>query len=486
MTASRFLSGLKMPRPHSLMGQMLLAVAVALMLVQGLGAFFVYRAQREGYEASMLNASAFRLIMETRGPRALSRHRDGQRDGPRVPLSGPPPKGYHLEYSTRSPAAPGEIRDEEAEAGLAKILADQEFPVREIVVVHRDVARDRVARRNALDRAADYGLSHEDTERLMRSNLLVVGVRTDENGSWIISRVRAPRPENVLLTPIVVQTLLIYVVVMAAVALILRRITRPLAALTRRLERFAARQDIEGQLAPSGPEDMQHLIVAHNAMESRIAALLDEKNVMLGAIGHDLKTPLAALRVRIESVSDDVERARMAMTIEDIVHTLDDILSLARVGRPSDPLERTELSALMFSVIEEYEDMGEPVEVGETERIALELRPTWIRRALRNLVGNALRYGERARVSLSREDGRAVILIEDDGPGIPDDSIDAMMNPFTRGDPSRNSATGGAGLGLALARAIADQHGGALVLANRVSAEGTVEGLTARLELPVG
>jgi signal transduction histidine kinase len=319
----------------------------------------------------------------------------------------------------------------------------------------------------------------------MRSNLLVVGVRTDENGSWIISRVRAPHPENVLLTPIVVQTLLIYVVVMAAVALILRRITRPLAALTRRLERFAAKQDLEGQLAPSGPEDMQHLIVAHNAMESRIAALLDEKNVMLGAIGHDLKTPLAALRVRIESVSDDVERARMAATIEDIVHTLDDILSLARVGRPSDPLERTELSALMFSVIEEYEDMGEPVEVGETERIALELRPTWIRRALRNLIGNALRYGERARVSLSREGDRAVILIADDGPGIPDDSINAMMNPFTRGDPSRNSATGGAGLGLALARAIADQHGGALVLANRVSADGTVEGLTARLELPV-
>jgi len=476
------MSSLKMPRPHSLMGQMLLAVAVALMLVQGLGAFLVYRAQREGYEASMLNASAFRLIMETRGPRALSR----RHDGPRVPLSGPPPKGYHLEYSTRSPAGPGETRDREAEVGLAKILADQEFPVRDIVVVHRDVGRDRVARRNALDRAANYGLAREEIDRIMRANLLVVGVRTEENGSWIISRVRAPRPENVLLTPVLVQTIIIYIVVMAAVALILRRITRPLAALTRRLERFAATQDVEGQLAPSGPEDMQRLIIAHNAMESRIAALLDEKNVMLGAIGHDLKTPLAALRVRIESVTDDVERGRMAATIEDIVHTLDDILSLARVGRPSDPLERTELSALMFSVIEEYEDMGEPVEVGDTARMALELRPTWIRRALRNLIGNALRYGERARVSLSRAEGRAVILIEDDGPGIPDDAIADMMNPFTRGDPSRNSATGGAGLGLALARAIADQHGGALVLSNRLSASGTVEGLTARLELPLG
>ncbi|TCM16991.1 signal transduction histidine kinase [Novosphingobium sp. PhB165] len=484
------LNRLRLPRPHSLMGQMLLAVAAALLLVQGLGAFLVYRAQREGYEAGMLNAAVFRLIMETRGPRGLVRHQNGRPNDTPGPLSGPPPKGYHLEYSTSSPAMPGEARDAEAEADLAKILAEQDFAVREVVVVHRAAGSDRYARRGLLRRAASYGLSHDETSGLMRSNLMVVGVRTSDEGSWIVARVRAPRPENVLLGPILIQTISIYIVLMAAVALILRRITRPLAALTRRLERFAETQDLDGQLPPSGPEDMQRLIVAHNAMESRIAALLDEKDVMLGAIGHDLKTPLAALRVRIESVTDDVERGRMATTIEDIVRTLDDILSLARVGRPSDPRERTELSALIFSVIEEYEDMGEPVEVGETERVALELRPTWIRRALRNLIGNALRYGERARVSLTREDSRegrhAVIVIDDDGPGIAEDSIEAMMNPFTRGDPSRNSATGGAGLGLALARAIAEQHGGALTLSNRLAADGTVQGLRAKLELPVG
>jgi len=213
--------------------------------------------------------------------------------------------------------------------------------------------------------------------------------------------------------------------------------------------------------------------------------MLDEKDVMLGAIGHDLKTPLAALRVRIESVEDDTERRRMADTIEDIVRTLDDILSLARVGRPSDPLERTELSALVASVVEEYEDMGEPVELAETQRIVLEIRPTWLRRALRNLIGNALRYGERASVVLRLEQGRAVIEIADEGPGIPEGTIEAMMNPFTRGDPSRNSGTGGAGLGLALARAIADQHGGALNLANRLAPGGRVAGLIATLELPV-
>ena len=129
--------------------------------------------------------------------------------------------------------------------------------------------------------------------------------------------------------------------------------------------------------------------------------------------------------------------------------------------------------------------MGENVELGETERVALPLRPTWLRRALRNLMGNALRYGKRARVSLAREGDWAVIRIDDDGPGIPDEQIAPMMEPFTRGDPSRNSETGGAGLGLTLARAIADQHGGSLQLANRRDAEGRIAGLTASLRLPL-
>lgn len=472
---------MRIPQPRSLLGQMLLAVAVALLLVQGLSSFLVYKAQREAYEVGMLNTAAFRLISDTRGPGAFSRRKRGEETGP---IAGPPPRAYALEFSTSSPMRTGEWRDARAEQRLANILSDQNFPRSEVVVVHRSVGDDPVARQGALERA-NRKADHFDLDEALSSHLLVVGVRPLTQPGWLIARVRTPRALNILLIPLVLQTLLIYIVLVGAVALILRRITRPLAALTSRVERFAANPDAQGQIEPSGPDDMRRLIVAHNAMEARIAAMLDEKNVMLGAIGHDLKTPLAALRVRIESVQDDAERDRMAHTIEDIVRTLDDILSLARVGRPADARERTELSALVASVVEEYEDMEEPVELGHTERIVLELRPTWLRRALRNLISNALRYGQRARVSLTREGGLAVVLIEDDGPGIPDDAIEDMMNPFTRGDPSRNSATGGAGLGLALARAIADQHGGALKLTNRLSPAGEVRGLTARLEIPV-
>jgi signal transduction histidine kinase len=115
-------------------------------------------------------------------------------------------------------------------------------------------------------------------------------------------RVPAPRPDPALLFTLIGQTLLLYALLFGAIALIVGRITRPLAALTGRVERFAERRDTAGQLEPKGPQDMQRLIVAHNAMENSVfqPLLLDEKDVMLGAIGHDLKTPLAALRVRIE------------------------------------------------------------------------------------------------------------------------------------------------------------------------------------------
>jgi len=293
-----------------------------------------------------------------------------------------------------------------------------------------------------------------------------------------------PSNEQTLLLRLLRQTVLTYLLLVGVVGLILRRITRPLRALTTRIERFAADPARSDPLPLQGPDDIQRLIVAHNAMQARLSALLDEKDVMLGAIGHDLKTPLATLRVRIEAVVDDGERARMAATIDEINHSLDDILSLARVGRPSDPIEATELSALVADIVGEYEDMGDDVELGRTERSVAPVRSTWLRRALRNLISNALRYGQRARVHLHREGHEAVLVVDDDGPGIPEGAIGRMMEPFTRLDPSRNTGTGGAGLGLTLARAIADQHGGSLTLANRVE-QGRIVGLTATLRVPL-
>ena len=461
-------------KPRSLMGQMLLAVAVALLLVQGLGVFFIYRAQSARFEQAAFQGAAFQLVMSARGEAPAS---------PQSGLRGPHGhmRGFRVELTELSPLRAGEVRDTRAELELARILLDQGISASEIVVTHRKLVDDALALSRERRREAMFGASGQP----VRGRLLVAGLKTGPDAKWLVTRVRAPPLQRELILPLLLQTLLIYLVLVGAVALILRRITRPLARLTGRLERFGAAPDTKGQVQPVGPDDVRRLIVAHNAMETRISALLDEKDVMLGAIGHDLKTPLASLRVRIETVTDEAERAKMASTIEDIVRSLDDILSLARVGRSSDPGERTALSALVASSGEEYEDLGEPVALGETGRIVLDLRPTWLRRALRNLIGNALRYGGSATVSLQRGGNKALIRIDDEGPGIPADRIGEMMEPFMRGEPSRNSETGGSGLGLALARAIADQHGGSLTLTNRIEPDGRISGLTALLEIPI-
>jgi signal transduction histidine kinase len=354
------------------------------------------------------------------------------------------------------------------------VLSEQGISSAQIVVTKRNVKNDPFMMGRLQDRP-----DLRNRQEFINGEWIVAGLLRPGSKVWTVARVPVALNDPRQLPLVVGQTLLLYIILVGGLALLLRRITQPLAALTRRVETFAQTRETEGQLEPSGPEDTRRLIAAHNAMEGRISALLDEKDVMLGAIGHDLKTPLAALRVRIESVEDDAERARMAATIEDIARTLDDILSLARVGRPTDPLETTDLTALVSSVVEEYEDMGEPVTFEAGERIALPLRATWLRRALRNLIGNAIRYGHKADVSLLREGGEAVIAVKDEGPGIAQAELARMVEPFTRGEGSRNRATGGAGLGLAIARAIAEQHGGRLVLANRP--EG---GLKVELRLP--
>ncbi len=489
--------------PGSLKGQVLLALAVALLLAQAISAVLLYRAQAARREEALIHSVAIRLFN--------AGHRSGDRGGPladrgggplfdRGPLPGHPflPQDHAPPPFGRGP--PGGIdvvaefvpiaqdrRLPDVERGLRQVLQDQAISVAGIFVVDRPFSADPIAQAHLAQREAMFA-HHPD----LPSRVLLAAIRLEPNGPWRVVRVFAPTDQGDLLTTLLVQTLVTYALLVGAAALILRRITQPLAALTTRLEHFAETRDPEGQVAPRGPDDLRRLILAHNAMEARIISLLDEKNVMLGAIGHDLKTPLSALRVRIESVEDDVERERMATTIEDIVRTLDDILSLARVGRPSDPCEATELSALVGSVVEEYEDMGEPVTVADMPRIVVPLRATWLRRALRNLIGNALRYGHQAEVSLAREIARdgsrqewAVIRIDDVGPGIADADIARMLEPFTRGDPSRNSETGGAGLGLTLALAIAEQHGGGMRLANRRGADGSKAGLSATLRLPM-
>lgn len=296
---------------------------------------------------------------------------------------------------------------------------------------------------------------------------------------WVTTAAPLPPLNPGVFGGLIFQTIVLYGFVLLTVLWVGNRLARPLAELRHAAERFD-RTAPAAPIAEQGPDDIRRLIAAFNAMRTRISGMLDEKDRMLGAIGHDLRTPLASLRVRTELVEDEGERARMAATIDDMNRTLDDILSLARLGRPSEPEQRVDLPALIDSVAEEFEDIGADVTVEEAPRLAVPMRQNLIKRALRNLIENALKYGERARVRVRAAEGAALVEVDDDGPGIPPEEIERMFQAFTRLESSRSRETGGSGLGLALARAIVEAHGGKLTLANRE--EG---GLRATVLLPV-
>ncbi len=283
------------------------------------------------------------------------------------------------------------------------------------------------------------------------------------DGQWINAAGLVRPAENASIFALLFQTLLLFVAVMVPLALVARRIAKPLVTLTERVQRVGLTDEIV-PMQSRGPDDIKQLIEAFNAMQARVSTLLGEKDVMLGAIGHDLKTPLAALRVRIESVDDDGERDKMAATIDEMVTILDDILTLARLGKSGEALQSVDIGALVESIVEEF-----PAAILDTSdiRIVANIRPVLLRRALRNLIGNAISYGKVARVSIAANWGHVSIEIEDDGPGINSALTESMFEPFTRAEKSRSRTTGGSGLGLTISRAIARAHGGDVVLQNR-------------------
>ena len=458
--------------PRSLRGQVLVAVMLALLAAQAVSAVLLLRAAEHRRDAAMLSAAALQLVRQE-APREVERMRDQRRERRLRQLAPRLPRPLRVEWTSQKPVLAGERRYPVRERELAAMLAGQGVPVADLVVVLRPVARDPfLAARPRL-------VARLERENGGRRAMLVVGLRREGESRWSVVRVPRPVAERAVTGTIVLQTLVLFLALSLALWLLLRRITRPLASLTARTTRFAETRQPAPPLPETGPDDLRRLIAAHNAMEGRVAALLDEKDLMLGAIGHDLKTPLAALRVRIEATPDEAQRARMAAIIEDMATTLDDILMLARVGRPGEAREPTDLAALAASVVSEFEDLGEPVALSEGPRVIAPVQASWLRRALRNLVGNAVRYGGSARVEVLIGGNGAVLRVDDNGPGIPDARIPALLEPFARGEESRNRQTGGSGLGLAIARAIAEQHGGTLVLSNR--AEG---GLRAEIRLP--
>jgi signal transduction histidine kinase len=227
-----------------------------------------------------------------------------------------------------------------------------------------------------------------------------------------------------------------------------------------------------------GPRAVRAAIQSFNAMSTRLLATLESQRVVMAAVAHDLRSPITSLRLRAEFVTDADTKERMLETLADMQTMTEAVIDLARAGKSTEEARLLDLNALAESLTQDIADSGAPVSFQTGAAARAMIRRSEVTRALRNLVENAIRYGGRARVSLEIREGFAAIHIDDDGPGVPADQLEALFMPFARLESSRSQETGGHGLGLTIARMIARGHGGDVTLQNR-----TPRGLRATLRL---
>lgn len=245
-----------------------------------------------------------------------------------------------------------------------------------------------------------------------------------------------------------------------------RSIARPLRQLTRAAETLG-RGEAVTPLDVCGPDDIRRTAQAFNLMQERLHRFVADRTSMLAAIGHDLRTPLTTLRLRAELVDDPDLQERMLGTIDEMQAMTEATLSLARQETTLEETRTIDLTALVESVCEDLVELGQPVVFEAGARIDYRCRPEGLRRTIRNLVENAVRYAGAAQVRLVATKASVEIVVEDDGPGIPLDKVEEVFAPFFRLEGSRSRDTGGIGLGLSIARAIARQHGGDIALSQR-------------------
>lgn len=269
-------------------------------------------------------------------------------------------------------------------------------------------------------------------------------------------------------TAFIVMTLLGAVMITWAVRQLLAPV-RTLAAAAEALGRDVAHAP---PLPETGPVEIVTAAQAFNTMAARIRRFVEDRTFLLTAIGHDLRTPITRLKLRAEYMEDEEQRAKMLADLDEMEAMVAATLAFGRDATSTEPLVRLDLASLLRTILDDAAD-GDPdhaeaLTYDGPAHLPVRARPLALKRAFANLVGNALKYGEAAWVTLHPPvRGVARIDIEDHGPGIPPESRERVFEPFHRLEESRNRETGGSGLGLSIARNILRAHGGDITLANR-------------------
>ena len=409
-------------------------------------------------------------------------------------LPPPPPEAYRVSEVAEALRTPGVLEVPEGRPLVTRVRGE---PPREGFV-----GRRRAEFRNEL--AAALGVPHDrivinsaarervirmrppgprpDGPRIRRAEPIIfapfeIAVQQDD-GQWLTTRPRASFHWGSWQGRILL-TLLISVIAIAPLAWwFARRLSQPIVAFAEAAERLG-RDPRAPPLAMEGSGEVQAAVTAFNNMQERLRRYVEDRTAMVGAIAHDLRTPLTRLRFRIEGAPDEL-RGRLQQDIDEMEAMVAAALGFVHDATHTAERTKLELASLVESVIDEAAETGADAAIESDQRIVVEGDPLALKRMVANLVGNAVKYGARARGRVFAEGRDAVIEIDDEGPGIPHAEMERVFDPFYRAEPSRSRETGGAGLGLAVVRSIARAHGGDVTLKNRDGG-----GLTARVSLPL-
>lgn len=268
------------------------------------------------------------------------------------------------------------------------------------------------------------------------------------------------------------------IVFFTVASIFMRNQVRPIRKLAEAAEDFGKGRDVEGY-RPAGASEVRQAGAAFVVMRERLRRFLQQRTEMLAGISHDLRTPLTRMKLELALLDDGPSLAGLRADVADMERMVESYLAFVR-GEGEEQPEEIDLGRILAELVADEQRDGHPVRLITEGDLKVSLRPQAIRRSIRNLLANATRHGARIELRAKRRERSVKILIDDDGPGIPNSAREDVFKPFYRLDASRNAATGGVGLGLTIARDVVRAHGGDIWLE-----DSPLGGLRARIKLPV-
>jgi signal transduction histidine kinase len=453
--------------PQSLGGQLLAMLLLALVTTQGLGLLLLTDERNLAVRAALgfevAGRAANVVLLLDDAPRDLRPSILRAADSPLVRFEvGPAPESPH--DGTDADSVLGQIR---------QILGS---PEREIRADIHAISTIRMPMPHGMPSAM-----HPMHDAMMAGRTEAVEMTLSirlARGDWLNVRTMFHRP-GPQLSPKALLPLLLMAVAVALVAWwTARRVVGPMRALAVGADRLGRGLDA-GPLPMTGPSEVSNTTLAFNRMQDRLTRFVAERTHMLAALSHDLRSPLTAMRLRIEMLDETEDSVRLKSLVEEMQAMVEATLEFARGVAKAEPEATVDLAALLADIVSDVG--GVRANLAASQPVPVTIRPHMLNRALRNLIDNAVRYGDVANVTLTQEPGMVIITIADSGPGLPKDQLEAVFEPFVRLEGSRNRDTGGVGLGLAIARTIVQAHGGTVLLRNRAGG-----GLDAIVRLPIG